>query len=224
MQRFRSIAGLATIVVLSLLVFAKQYVLTGRLAESLAVSEWNVSELLQLREQLEQKATHDSMTGLLNRSTVILSLERELARSLREGGKVAALLLDLDHFKAINDHYGHHAGDTAIAFAATCMEQSVRQHDYVGRYGGEEFLIVISDCDQDLAMEIAERIRTRMDSEAISVNGHGLAITATLGLAISEQGESSESLLRRADAALYAGKQRGRNVVVCASEVLQPFD
>jgi diguanylate cyclase (GGDEF)-like protein len=223
-QRFRSIAGLGAIVVLSLLVFAKQYVLAGRLAESLAISEWNVSELLQLREQLEQKATHDSMTGLLNRSTTIMSLERELARSLREGGRVAALLLDLDHFKAINDRYGHHAGDTAIAFAATCMEQSVRQHDYVGRYGGEEFLIVISDCDQDLAMEIAERIRTRMDSEVISVDGRGLEISATLGLAISEHGESSESLLRRADGALYAGKQRGRNVVVCASEVLQSFD
>jgi diguanylate cyclase (GGDEF)-like protein len=73
-------------------------------------------------------------------------------------------------------------------------------------------------------MEIAERIRTRMDSEVISVDGHGLAISATLGLAISEHGESSESLLRRADGALYAGKQRGRNVVVCASEVLQSFD
>jgi two-component system, cell cycle response regulator len=94
----------------------------------------------------------------------------------------------------------------------------------VGRYGGEEFLIVVSDCDQELAVEIAERIRTRMESEAISVDGHGLAISATLGLAISEQGESSESLLRRADAALYSGKQRGRNVVVCASEVLQSFD
>jgi diguanylate cyclase (GGDEF)-like protein len=220
-QRFRSVAGLSAIIILALLVFAKQYVLAGRLAESLSVSEWNVSELLKLREQLEQKATHDAMTGLLNRSTVILSLERELARTNREGGQVAVLLLDLDHFKSINDRYGHHAGDTAIAFAATCMEQSVRAHDYVGRYGGEEFLVVVSDCNETLAKEIAERIRSRMASEAISVDGKALAITATLGLAISEPKETSGSMLRRADAALYAGKERGRNTVVVASELLQ---
>ena len=220
-REFRSIAGLTAVVALALLLFAKQYVLAGRLSESLEISQENVSELSKLREQLEEKATLDSMTGLLNRSAAILSLERELARAARDGGRVAALLLDLDHFKSINDSYGHHAGDMAIAFAATCMVQSVRLHDYVGRYGGEEFLIVVSDCDAQLAQEIAERIRGRMDNEVVTFDGNELSITATIGLAISEPGENSESLLRRADAALYMGKQHGRNIVVRSREAIQ---
>ncbi len=218
---FRSVAGLAAIIVLALLLFAKQHVLALGLSESLEISESNVSELSLLREQLEQKATHDSMTGLLNRSTVIVSLERELARAAREGAKVAALLLDLDHFKLINDNYGHSAGDTAIAFAATCMQQCVRAHDYIGRYGGEEFLIVISDREELLAKEIAERIRLRIQGEVVMFDGNKLGVTATIGLAVSIPNETSEALLRRADAALYAGKQQGRNVVVCAPEVLR---
>lgn len=219
---FRAVAGLVAIIVLALLLFAKQHVLAEGLSQSLEISEANVSELSKLREQLEQKATHDSMTGLLNRSTVIMSLERELARSSRDGGKVAALLLDLDHFKSINDNYGHHAGDVVIAFGATCMEQCVRSHDYVGRYGGEEFLIVICDRRELMAKEIAERIRTRIQSEVVSFDGHKLSVTATIGLAVSLADESSESLLRRADTALYTGKQQGRNVVVCAPETLRP--
>lgn len=216
---FRTTAGLAAMVVLALLLFAKQYVLTGRLSEALALAEYNVYELLQLREQLEVRVTHDAMTGLLNRSTVILSLERELARAERENQRVAALLLDLDHFKQVNDHYGHHAGDMAIAFAATCMEQCVRAHDYIGRYGGEEFLIVVPDCDEMMAYDIAERIRARMDEEVVSFDGRKIRVTATIGLALSHPGEASESLLRRADAALYTGKERGRNQVICAPEL-----
>lgn len=218
-REFRMFAGLAAIVLLAIQLFAKQHVLSGRLSESLAVSEYNVAELLQLREQLEIKATHDSMTGLLNRSTVIMSLERELARAERENTRVAALLLDLDHFKSINDNYGHHAGDTAIAFAAMCMELCVRSHDYVGRYGGEEFLIVIPNCDDALARDIADRIRARMESESVSFDGSVLRVTCTIGLAVSGSAESSESLLRRADAALYVGKQRGRNSVMCAPDL-----
>ncbi len=218
---FRAVAGLIAIIVLALLLFAKQHVLAEGLSLSLEISESNVSELSKLREQLEEKATHDSMTGLLNRSSAIIGLERELARASREGGRVAALLLDLDHFKSINDNYGHHAGDVVIAFAATCMEQCVRSHDYVGRYGGEEFLIVISDRNELLAKEIAERIRLRLQAEIVSFDGHKLFVTATLGLAVSLPNETSEALLRRADAALYAGKQQGRNVVITAPERLR---
>ena len=218
-REFRTVAGLTAIVLLAIQLFAKQHILSGRLSESLAVSEYNVAELLQLREQLEIKATHDSMTGLLNRSTVIMSLERELARAERDNTRVAALLLDLDHFKAINDNHGHHAGDTAIAFAAMCMELCIRSHDYVGRYGGEEFLIVIPDCTDVLARDIAERIRARMESESVSFDGSVLRVTCTIGLAVSGAMEMSESLLRRADAALYAGKQRGRNSVMCAPDL-----
>ena len=217
-RSFRNIAGLVAIIVLAVLLFAKQHVLADGLSESLEISETNVSELSKLREQLEEKATHDSMTGLLNRSTVIMSLERELARASREGTKVAALLLDLDHFKSINDSYGHHAGDVIIACGATCMEQCVRSHDYVGRYGGEEFLIVITDRDELMAAEIAERIRMRIQAEVVTFDGHQLSVTSTIGLAVSFPDETSESLLRRADTALYAGKQQGRNLVVCAPE------
>lgn len=221
-REFRCVAGLIAIIVLSLLLFAKQHVLAEGLSESLERSESNVSELSQLREQLEQKATHDSMTGLLNRSTAIMSLERELARSARDGGTIAALLLDIDHFKLINDNHGHHAGDMAIAFSAACMEQCVRAHDYVGRYGGEEFLIVIPDSDEQLAREIAERIRTRIETDVVMFDGFELRLTATIGLAVSHPHETSESLLRRADRALYAGKQQGRNLVVCAPELVRP--
>ena len=113
---------------------------------------------------------------------------------------------------------------SAIAFAALCMQQCVRTHDYIGRYGGEEFLIVVSDRDERVAKEIAERIRARIQSETVMFDAHKLSISATIGLAASVPGEGAESLLRRADVALYTGKQQGRNVVVVAPEVLRPGD
>jgi diguanylate cyclase (GGDEF)-like protein len=132
---------------------------------------------------------------------------------------LAALLIDLDHFKHINDTLGHLAGDIAIGFVTARMQECLRTHDYVGRYGGEEFLVIIPDCEPHVARDIAERIRSRIASQPATVDAHPLTITATIGMTMSVPTDGPETILRRSDMALYAGKQRGRNTVEFAMSV-----
>ncbi|HMK30220.1 MAG TPA: GGDEF domain-containing protein [Terriglobales bacterium] len=212
-QRFRVLVSLATIVAMAAMLFAKQHVLGSRLQQSLADARLSFLELARAREALEYQATHDAMTGVMNRATVVAALERELARASRSGKQLAAMLIDLDHFKQINDQFGHHAGDIAIIASSTRMQDCVRSHDYVGRYGGEEFLVIIPDCDEPSASHIAERMRHRISGAPVVYSGRPIEVTATLGVAMSEPGDSPESLLRRADLALYRGKEIGRDTV-----------
>jgi diguanylate cyclase (GGDEF)-like protein len=130
---------------------------------------------------------------------------------------VAVFLIYLDHFKQINDKFGHHAGDIAIVAACTRMQDCVRSHDYVGRYGGEEFLAVIPDTDEATALRIAERMRQRISINPVVFNANPIELTATIGVALSHPDDTPESLLRRADLALYSGKRLGRNTVQIAN-------
>jgi len=216
-RNFRVEVSLIAMVALSALLFALQWVLGGRLRSSLKTVRDSMDELARAREALQHQATHDSMTGALNRCAISEALSRELSRSARTESALAVFLIDLDHFKLINDQFGHHAGDIAIVAACTRMQDCVRSHDYVGRYGGEEFLAVIPDADQNRALQIAERMRQRISMNPVVFNANPILLTATIGVALSVPNDTPESLLRRADVALYDGKRIGRNNVQLAS-------
>ncbi len=179
------------------------------------------SELLQAQDQLRYQATHDALTGLWNRRAVLDALVRETARSGREQTSLAVVLVDVDHFKRVNDTYGHTAGDTVLREAAKRLEGAKRVYDSVGRYGGEEFLFILPGCDVEKAQLQAERVRTQFDGIPIAVGELRLPVTISLGVAAwsaPSPGLSGPALLERADAALYQAKDSGRNRVCVARE------
>ena len=175
-------------------------------------------QLVTAREQLRIQATHDSLTGLYNRRAILEALDREVARSNRENKPVAVIMADLDYFKNINDTHGHQAGDAVLQETARRMLTSLRAYDAVGRYGGEEFLLVIPGSDLDAAVELAERLRQGISTQPVCVAGAMISTTLSLGLAVSTGNlDRSEQLLHQADEALYAAKAAGRNRVETAS-------
>ena len=178
------------------------------------------AQLLEARARLELQATHDGLTGLYNRRAIITELERELNRGRRAGQPVAVVLVDLDHFKDVNDVHGHQVGDRVLGEAASRMKAMLRDYDRIGRYGGEEFLIVLSNCGPMAGHEISERIREILELAPIECPGRSaIGITASFGVATSA-GDSpldSRTLIAAADAALYRAKQRGRNRIESAS-------
>ena len=168
--------------------------------------------LLVAQETLRHQATHDVLTGIWNRAMVVDQLERELARARREGQSLAIILADLDHFKSVNDTYGHAAGDAVLREAAARLVGVPRRYDFVGRYGGEEFLLVLPNCELPEAALVAERVRTAVAADPISVGTIGLPLTVSLGVACtSGKYEAADVLLQQADEALYHAKAMGRN-------------
>ena len=167
----------------------------------------------------EIRAATDGLTGLPNARTVREDVKRMVAQAARSKLPLSAVLCDLDHFKQINDVYGHERGDEALAAAATAMRATVRESDLVGRYGGEEFLILLPDTDLEGALVLANKLCAEVGR--IEVPGVDRAITASFGVAsFPADAAESEMLVRMADRALYAAKARGRNCVVASSELL----
>jgi two-component system cell cycle response regulator len=173
------------------------------------------AQLLSAREALREQATKDALTRLWNRSSILEILERELSRGQRENEPVGVVLLDLDHFKSINDTYGHFAGDAVLREAARRMQGTIRQYDSMGRYGGEEFLVLFPGCDKQSTLEKAERLRTYLASEPLLLTETSVTLTASFGATTALPGveNSAESLIRTADDALYRAKKLGRNRV-----------
>jgi two-component system, cell cycle response regulator len=182
------------------------------------------AQLLSAREALREQATRDSLTRLWNRNSIIESLSRELARAEREASPLGVVIVDLDHFKNINDHHGHPAGDAVLREAARRMQSSVRQYDFVGRYGGEEFLILLTNCGEAESVSQAERLRKQLAQNDICFNGTSLRITASFGVTAALPGEAwtAEGLIRKADEALYVAKNSGRNRVEILSYSSEP--
>jgi two-component system cell cycle response regulator len=169
--------------------------------------------ILELHEQLVSQATHDSLTSLLNRSAILEVLQKELIRSVREKNPVAVIMTDLDHFKHVNDTYGHLAGDAVLREAARRMSASLRAYDAVGRYGGEEFLVVAPSCSVAGGTELAERLRQSICGVPIDASGRTIVVTMSFGVAATCEIKQVNKLLRMADEALYAAKKAGRNRV-----------
>ncbi len=221
-RNFRIIVSLIAVVALGTLLYFVQRILSERLHESLVKMNDSMEKLAAAREALQHQATHDSMTGAMNRSAIVEALDRELSRASRSETKVAVLMIDLDHFKDINDRFGHHAGDVAIIAAASRMQDCIRAHDVMGRYGGEEFLVVIPESDYDTALPIAERVRKELSAKPVMWHSNEITITATIGVAVSRPSDTAQALLRRADVALYSGKIISRDTIQVADlEVMQ---
>jgi diguanylate cyclase (GGDEF)-like protein len=166
---------------------------------------------------LERLTRLDGLTGLYNRATFVEMSRRELSRALRSGGETVILLMDLDHFKQINDSWGHPVGDAVLCHVADLLKATVRHTDLVGRIGGEEFMVLLADTSSSDAMALAEKLRQRLQDNPTPWEGQAIGATMSIGLASATSNErrTFEDLYHEADKALYQAKQRGRNCVVC---------
>jgi diguanylate cyclase (GGDEF)-like protein/PAS domain S-box-containing protein len=179
-------------------------------------------ELVKLVKRLNEAQTHlrlmavtDELTGLKNRRYIVERLEEEFQRSKRNGRPLGLIMLDIDHFKQVNDSHGHLFGDVVLRVIASRIKSTLRKHDLVGRVGGEEFLIVCPDSSLDDTVVVAERIRNRIDKEEIGDGVHQVRIALSAGVTMSDvKDESSDKVFSRADTALYKAKEEGRNRVV----------
>jgi diguanylate cyclase (GGDEF)-like protein len=169
--------------------------------------------LVQVKETLHREAAHDGLTGLWNRKAIFEILDRELQRSERADTALGLIMIDVDHFKVINDTRGHAAGDSVLRIIASGIAAVVRPYDSVGRYGGEEFLIVAPGCGLTEACELAERVRSHIAGCNINVGGSQVKVSLSLGVATGKAAHEVDKLLHDADAALYQAKNAGRNRV-----------
>lgn len=190
-----------------------------QLRQSEAALQAQLQEIRSLQERLTEQATRDPLTGLYNRRYLDDSLQRELDRCARESAPLSLLLVDLDHFKQINDRHGHSAGDEALRRISALLLQHMRSSDICCRYGGEEFLLVLPRVGPEAAAERAERLRQRVAGLHESGDeGLGFALTLSVGLACSLDGLTPPAtLIDQADRALYRAKADGRNRVIAAS-------
>lgn len=176
--------------------------------------------LLAMQRRLEIEATHDPLTGIWNRRAILALLERELRRAERLGTALSVMLLDLDHFKQVNDTHGHQVGDDVLVETAARFAATVRGYDAVGRYGGEEFIAVLSGCQLSHGATVAERLRSQLADTPIETRGSPLSATTSIGVSVAG-GEQPyydvDVLLQAADQALYRAKAKGRNRVELAS-------
>jgi diguanylate cyclase (GGDEF)-like protein len=171
--------------------------------------------LIRAQEALRELATHDSLTGLLNRRACLDSLLAELSRGCRTGNPVCVVMADIDHFKRINDTHGHLTGDEVLCEVTRRMKRSLRRYDTIGRFGGEEFLLVLPECGLEEGVKLAERICHRVGSEPVKAKDKRIEVSISLGVAVANQlvPADLEALLGSADAALYRAKEAGRNRV-----------
>jgi two-component system cell cycle response regulator len=177
------------------------------------------AEIIEAREALRIQATHDALTGVWNRRAILEMLGTELARSRRDELPVAAAMADLDHFKRINDTYGHVVGDAVLGEAVSRMRGLLRPYDAIGRYGGEEFLVILPGCTSQDAFRLAERLRLGISQEPIVIPGGTIEVTISLGVATTDTVAivDATALIQAADTALYHAKAWGRNRVELAT-------
>jgi len=184
--------------------------------------------LIHAHEELQFEAAHDRLTGLWNRGAVLDALKRESQRAFRSHDPLAVVMLDLDRFKKINDAHGHLIGDAVLQEVGRRLAAAFRSYDFVGRYGGEEFLAVVPGCNRQDLIVLGERARQCISGKPVSTTAGDIAVTVSLGLAAAEQiqeiKEDCEHLMRQADAALYLAKAKGRNrAEICpAVDAAQP--
>lgn len=175
-----------------------------------------ISDLEKSEIKLIELATTDSLTKLLNRREGVRRSREELLHSAREKTPLSMMIIDIDHFKQVNDNFGHQAGDEAIGAVAEILTITLRSYDIICRYGGEEYLVVLPTTELSKALEIAERIRKIIEDKTIQAkNGREISLTVSCGVSSVQPGDSLDSLVYRADNALYIAKEEGRNQVQC---------
>ncbi len=171
------------------------------------------TELEYSNRKLERIARVDILSGLLNRMSLFHTIDVEIERAVRTGGALSGIMIDLDFFKEINDNHGHQAGDEVIRIVGKMLNEEMRKYDQAGRYGGEEFFVVLPDSSLEQAVGIAERLQVKFAETDIDAAGTVLRVTASFGVALFRPGESREHWMNRADKAMYRAKQGGRNRV-----------
>jgi diguanylate cyclase (GGDEF)-like protein len=172
-----------------------------------------ISERKHVEERLARIATSDMLTGVMNRRAMFEQLRYQLVRHQRNKTPFVILVADVDHFKNINDTYGHDVGDQALIAVADILLNSTRSQDLISRWGGEEFLILLPDTDLKGGAIAAEKIRSRMSEEAVKADKHSLKLTLSIGVAEYKYGQTIEKCIKDADSALYQAKNQGRNRV-----------
>lgn len=179
-----------------------------------------LTELADKNKQLEQQSTRDALTTLRNRAFFDQKLNAEIKRSRRERSTLVLLMIDIDHFKTINDTHGHLVGDLVIKEVASCLQQELkRSTDHLCRYGGEEFAIILPNTDKDGAMLLAEQVRLCLENQRIQYEELELSVSVSIGCysAVAEISSVSADYIQAADTALYLAKNEGRNKVVCSA-------
>jgi len=175
-------------------------------------------ELAKRTAEYEKMANYDTLTGLYNRRAILEKANEWICHVRRYKGRLTVVMLDIDHFKQVNDIYGHRVGDRVLMDLSSMMQRSVRQTDFAGRYGGEEFLIILPRTDVAGASVMAERVREAIQGAPMhDAEGNAFKVTASLGVAEYCSGDDEDSLITRADAALYRAKEAGRNRVEIAA-------
>jgi diguanylate cyclase (GGDEF)-like protein len=176
-------------------------------------------ELRAANERLEHLASTDVLTSVSNRRAIDAALRRDIARADRDKAPLSVVLIDIDHFKTVNDTWGHLTGDAVLTFIGQLLSRTLRTSDVAGRWGGEEFLCILPNTDATGAIVVAERLRAELQKCAVSGPSGPVQVTASFGIAMVKGPEcrsSLEDLLKRADTALYAAKEQGRNRVVAS--------
>jgi len=174
------------------------------------------ASLLEARNALEYQAMHDPLTGIFNRRAILDRLKAEISRAKREGGRLSIGMCDLDHFKKVNDTCGHQAGDEALVAFTRCIQANLRAYDCVGRYGGEEFLVIAAGSKGQSEESLYERLRAKIADAVIKTKAGDISITVSIGVAPGTDQSTVETLVAAADAALYRAKANGRNRVAFA--------
>ena len=226
-ERWPLLAGAGGSLLVLALFLSAQLLLNTRI--SLRRERRLVETAAALREasaRLEQLATTDTLTGLLNRGVFYERLGIEFRRSLRYGRPIALLMIDLDHFKLVNDEHGHPYGDFVLAETAAAIREELRESDIVGRYGGEEFVVMLPETERDAARTVAEKLRAAVAARDLTRDGTAVQMTISVGVSgLPAEGVRVEvDLVARADEALYRAKREGRDRVVVSDQEPAPAD
>lgn len=192
-------------------------VLRGKVKENNKELAKRNSELEQALQRIEDLAMRDELTGVFNRRFLMETIRNERQRCERSGGAFTLCILDVDHFKHVNDRHGHLAGDRVLQEIARTASEALRQTDFFGRYGGEEFAMVLTGTMADGAIITAERVRRHIEALDFSAISPGFKVTVSIGIADSRSGEETAATFKRADDALYRAKEGGRNRCMIAS-------
>lgn len=232
-NQYRTTPGVLTVIV-GFLFWGAVFpvgMLTDRWIPKVHIPEemWNVPKMFvafgmilavveDMHDALRREATHDGLTGVWNRAGIISILEREMLRAERQKQSLSVIMMDVDHFKSVNDAYGHLAGDAVLRNLVQQLATILRPYDSLGRFGGEEFLIVVPGSGAAQTKELSERIRAHIAENPVPLSGAPISITVSAGVAAYKPGSTLESLLHLADTALYSAKRTGRNCVELALE------